>query len=204
MSCTEFSQKGFLFIFNELSEHEADTFRQHLTHCESCRESFESARSIVDQLKNFPSKSPDASVRHHILAEARNAQIQISNKRKKDFWNLIINRIKEMTTEHSHLMRWAFPTAALLVLMTIFLSRYIQPSQQLNLASYDSEWQDHFFAEADYINGEITRVQSGELLVASLNMDEDDNEPIEENSISDNIDDLRSNLEEFESIYYTI
>jgi len=203
MDCKEFNEKGYLFIYNELKKSEAEAFRRHLRHCEFCRESLDHVKIVLDQLDRLPEEAPDTVVRRHILEEARNAQIQIKTYPRQISWGRYLNRLKELFYRPRSL-HWALPAAALLVLLTVFVDRFIQTSQNMKMISSDSEWQDHFFTEADWINGEIDRVESGELLIVTLNLEEENVDQTEESSISDYIDDLRSYFDEIESVYYNI
>lgn len=160
MSCPEFEKHGILYQSGELPEKLREDFEEHLSRCEACQEQMANLNLFVDALERLPLAAPDAAVRRRILKAARR-QTPLA-------W--LTGWIREIHSEWfaRHPVTWGLSLAGaaiVLVLLVVYPFKE-KPAPNLEPTSDLFAWQDDFLAEASFIEDEIDRVESGNLLVS--------------------------------------
>ena len=168
MSCQEFNKRGYLFLSGELSRKERYLFRRHLKKCQDCYKRFDDARKMWKLMGDLPGKEPSNDVRASIFDIARRNRPKLSHSDSFRYWILPVVQKRRIT--------WGICMTAVAV---IFILVIVKPFRSTGTTDSVTEemlvWHDNFFAEADWIENEIDRVESGKLLATyALNTGDDD------------------------------
>lgn len=157
MSCQEFKESGYLYLSNELSPEERACYEKHLRACIECRQALDDVRALWGHLEKLPEQGPSEAVRSRILAKARRSPQKQSLNRRIRAWTASIMLHPRLT--------WGISTAAVAVFLLWILVRPFGPgSGGIGQLDPHLAWQDDFMAEADWIDNELDRVESGVLL----------------------------------------
>lgn len=195
MSCPEFERKGYLFLSEELDRSERTDFKKHLKQCPDCREALKKVEETWNLMERLPFESPSPETREVVLKHARRKKTQSS------FWERF-KSVLDFWTFHRGLSLGLSAVAVtailLLVLARPFGRRGVDGETIL-------EWQDNFIAEADWIDKEIDRVESGLLLINYTSSEEEYSEPEDWLSpMSQDLDWIRGKVEELVKTIYGI
>ncbi len=150
MSCPRFEKEGVLFLAGELNSDERNAFEKHLAECVDCRKMATEAKDMWRGIEKLPKVAPGKSVKKAILKASR---------RQREKVPLI-----ERMFPNPRLI-WGLSAAAVAIILIFIV---VDPLNYVHLKPVvqqsDLSWDDDFFAQADFIDQEIDRVQSGVLL----------------------------------------
>jgi cbb3-type cytochrome oxidase subunit 3 len=193
MPCPDFEGKEYLFLSDELKKFDRLVYLRHIKQCTACREKLENARFIWDQIRGLPKESPSPEVRNRILDKAFqcNKQAGLSAIQR--------NRIKlQFITSRS---TWRFATVIAMGLLFIGINVILFRSFRINRMDSSQSataftWQDDFYSEVSFLDSEINRVDSGQLLVNYFSEDEKAMELDDHlSTMSEDIDWIRSEID---------
>jgi hypothetical protein len=193
MPCPDFEGKEYLFLSDELKKFDRIGYLRHIKQCTACREKLETARFIWDQIRGLPKESPSPAVQNRILDEAfhRNKQAGLSAIQK--------NRIKlQFITPR---LTWRFASVIAMALLFIGINIIIFRSFRSNRtdsaqSSTAFTWQDDFYSEVSFLDSEINRVDSGQLLVSYFSEDEKNSEWDDHlSTMAEDLDWIRSEID---------
>ena len=190
MSCNQFKNKGYLYLSNELSHTEASDFKHHLAECKVCREAFKEVKRLFMQLNDLPLEKPNPDIRNRILNQAGR------NPVNQNVWAHMKLWFKERDLHRRHIS-WAISIATLAVFFLLVAIHYTDHYRIDNtMPAALMDWQDDFLAEADWIEQEIDRVDSGDFLMSgfTIKMTESDEEGL--STLSKEIDGLQVEIED--------
>ena len=157
MSCREFEKKGYLYLFGELTPSEETEFENHLNRCSACRNELEDARTMRERMGRLSLERPGSRVRKAVLAKSRRRGKRVGVLVKVGEWTKRRMAVRPVA--------WGVPVAAVVLLLLALFIRFPVKREAGESVVVDTlEWQDDFFAQADWIDNEIERVGSGELL----------------------------------------
>jgi hypothetical protein len=167
MSCRTFEKKGYLYLSGELSVGERRTFENHLERCAECREILAEVETLWNRMEKLPLTKPDRETRNAIFAEAkRERKVSSVPHRLRALWQFDLPKPR---------LLWGIPaTVVVIVLMMLVLRPFttVETSRMGQEAAL--EWQDDFMAEADWLDQELDRVESGTLLASYGVFEEND------------------------------
>ena len=196
MSCSEFKKKGYLYFFRELSKPERAIYRKHVKKCPDCREELEKLRATWHVMERAEHERPSPGIRETILEHARRKSARTSVGEKLRSW-------MGWWETHPSLSLGVSAAAVAVILLFVFVRpferfRLDRPAQE---AGY--EWQDDFLAQADWMEQEINRIESGNLL-ASYYPSEDEYSEFNEDFVSPLSEDLNRIRGEVENLMEAI
>ena len=171
MSCRRFETTGYLYLSDELSSSERKAYKRHLKACPVCQQQLDEASTLWRHIADIPLERPDPSVRNAILDRARTSSKKKGIKR-------ILDAVGDMFFFHPR-MTYGISIAAATVVMFLVVVYPILDSRDDVLQALTMEWQDDFIAEADYLDKELDRLESGILLanyteIESTDIEEDE------------------------------
>lgn len=156
MSCSEFKTTGYLFLSGELSRTESGSFRRHLRECPVCRRQYAEARTIWKEVEALPYDRPASSVKKAVLERARRGRARRGIVR-------FLGALGDQFSLHPAAMYGASLATAAVFLFFVMI-RPMMPNRAVPLVRTALAWQDDFMAEADYLDKELDRLESGVLL----------------------------------------
>jgi len=196
MSCPEFERKGYLYFFKELSRSEREEFKSHLKGCPTCLEELERMKETWRLMERMEQESPTSETRGAILRQARRRNVRTSIGERLRSW---VN-----WWEIHRGLSWGMSAAVVIVILLFVLVRPFErfrPGASIEEETY--AWQDDFIAQADWMEQEIDRIESGNLL-ASYYPSEDDYSEFDEDFVSPLSEDLNRIRGEVENLMETI
>jgi hypothetical protein len=150
MFCPRFEKEGYFFLAGELNPGEQKAFETHLAECDACRQMLKEVKTSWGQIEKLSKVKPGKSVRKAVLQAARRPREKVS----------FIERLFPNPR-----LVWGLSAAAVAVILILIVA---SPLNRNGLKSITTQsefsWDDDFFAQADFIDREIDRVQSGALL----------------------------------------
>ncbi len=152
MACEKFRTQGTLYLSGELRTLERIRYEKHLERCPECAEQLQQARAIWNLCSSLNLDVPESRTREGILRAAQRTEPHKPAYRIP-FDRKYFGRI-ERTVVWSLALAACF-TAAFLIQQQI--------SFRNGLVSRTA-WNDLFYADADWIQNELKRIQSGSLL----------------------------------------
>ncbi len=156
MSCPEFKRFGFLFLSGELSRDEKRFYRAHIKECLECRQELFDARTIMKTIKNrVVLERPGKEARESILKKIR--------KERVSFFEKIVDEIKSALLPRRLII--GFSSAVVVVVLIFFGVQYIHHQKIMDVdRALVLKWDDDFYSNVEWMDSEIDRVKSGELL----------------------------------------
>ncbi len=196
MSCQEFEQKAYLYFFKELTRSEREGFKNHLKGCPTCREELERMKETWRLMERMEQESPAFETRRAILKQARRRNARTSIGERLRSWVNWWGTHRELS--------WGVSAAAVVViLLFVLLHPFERFRPGVSIEEETCAWQDDFIAQADWMEQEIDRIGSGNLL-ASYYPSEDDYLELDEDFVSPLSEDLTRVRGEVENLMKTI
>jgi hypothetical protein len=192
MPCPDFKGKDILFLSGELKKSDRIRYLRHLKQCDECQKVLDDTRQMWNQISKLPDAEPSQNVRSRILNEAKR---HVEGKRSA---NKKIVRIRYWTPNPK--LVWTFSTVFGVALLLIMIYIFVRPVQLDMTDPSDTEpnlaWQDDFLSEAAFLDSEIDRIDSGQLLVNYFSEDEQGGEWKDQlSTMSDDLDWIRSEID---------
>lgn len=167
MSCPEFENRGLLYNSGELSTSERIAYEKHIKQCQECREELELIEETWNLMERLPFEKPCSEVLKVILRQARRKKTESSSWEKIRSWFI--------TGLPHRGLAWGLSTAVVALFLIFVIIRPFGGVGPDEGAREDLlSWEDDFLAEADWIESEIDRVESGALLVSYVSSDDED------------------------------
>ena len=160
MSCSQDPHWIYLYLAGELGKKEKTAYEKHLTECATCQQSLAEAEHIFQELKTLEMAEPDPAIVETILNVSRNRKV-------KSKWQKVQSKVKAWFAPRNLVWEVAFSTAVIVLLL------YIRPFQQEMVVKKNNNlaWEDNFYSEVDWMDQEINRVESGELISSYAHSD---------------------------------
>ena len=155
MACREFQKKGFLYLSGEMDTGEMALFEAHLKSCPLCAGAMEEAGKTWSDLHALPRSGPSLKTRKAILDAAR-SNLMHPMQTGRSF------RLPEWLT--SRPVSFGLAAAALVMICIIILFNPLAHLGTAPKANSLLAWEDHFMSNADWIDKELERIDSGRLL----------------------------------------
>lgn len=158
MSCSEMNEWMVLALSGELSGKRMRRLKKHIHRCESCTEAWKELSVTWEAMRELPRDEPGPSVREDVLrhgtADAKRRSAAISAGRRPIHFRPVPRLV------------WAVSCSAAVIMLAVVLLRPVVVSRIGGVANGPSvyDWEDSFIQEADWIDQEIERVESGSLL----------------------------------------
>ena len=198
MPCQEFKEKGYLYLSGELSKDDRDAFARHLRECADCREELGRYKALWARMEKLSADRPHREVREAILSRSRTAKRPSALGDRLKSW-------ADLFLFHPRLT-WGISAAAVaLIFLFVFIRPFairenVMPTEELTLA-----WQDDFMSEADWLDKELDRYESGTLL-ANYSTEEMDPSGSEEwlSPMSQDLEWIRGKVEDLVKTIYGI
>ncbi|MBN2028857.1 zf-HC2 domain-containing protein [bacterium] len=195
MTCPDFENKVLLFLSGELSSSDKDNFKSHLKTCNACKKAFESIQQTWDALDRLPQEHPNPEIRKTILKQVQKAVVKTSLLTRLSIW------IKKRIMPRKYV--WGISTVAVTALLIFFITHPFdqkEPDQVVQTEAF--EWEDDFFSQAEWINSEINRMESGQFVTTYTFME--DEPPEFQETLSPMSEDLNWIREQVENLMRTI
>lgn len=197
MSCRRFETTGYLYLSDELIASERKAYKRHLKTCPNCQQQLAEASALWKQIADIPLERPDPTVRNAILDRARAAPKKKGIKR-------IFDAVGDLFFFHPRLTYGVSIAAAVVIMIFIVISPMLESREDV-FQSAGLEWQDTFLAEADYLDKELDRLESGVLLANYSTSDEGSSEDDDWLSpMSQDLNWIRSKVENLVKTIYGI
>ena len=160
MSCSQNPHWVYLYLAGELSKKEKAAYEKHVAECSTCQQNLAEAGHIFQELETLEMAEPDPAIVETILNVSRRRKIE--NK-----WQKVQSKIKAWFAPRNLVWEVAFSTAVIVLLL------YIRPFQQEMAVKANDHlaWEDNFYSEVDWLDQEINRVESGELISSYAHSD---------------------------------
>lgn len=192
MACPKWEKKQFLYLSSEMTKKDRLEFEAHLKTCDSCQKYLEWIQSTFNDFEQISNIKPGRQLKKSILLEARK---KIHPKKQRtwlpDFEKWILPRKVTVAISFTLVMIISF------AVFQTFKNQMITPEEDI------LPWEDDFFAEVSYLDEEINRVGSGNLLSSIPEIDS----PSKEgwlSPMSDDIMELKDNVQNIMSTLYGI
>lgn len=197
-TCPEFKRFGFLYLSGELSPENQKDYKKHVSTCDICPEELASAKEIWANVASLPHAIPSDHVKKSIMSLA------CRNKKKSSISETLNRWIDEILPRRGWV--WGLSTAAAVLLVMFILIRPFNIFRSDGEGAVSEElltWDDDFLSEADWLESELDRVESGSLLASYTTQEEETTESMEWLSpMSEDIDWIRGQVEDLvKSIY---
>jgi predicted anti-sigma-YlaC factor YlaD len=191
MSCPRFEKEGYLFLSGELNPGEQKAFETHLAECDACRQTMEEVKNSWWQIEKLSKVRPGKSVRKAVLQAARRPREKVS----------FIERLFPNPR-----LVWGLSAAAAAIILIFIIASPLNRNGLKSISGHSEfSWDDDFFAQADFIEREIDRVQSGALLTNYFSSAEDPSESDLLNSVlSPDIDRIKDKVVDLARTIYGI
>jgi hypothetical protein len=191
MSCSRFKKEGHLFLANELDTKTYKAFQSHLAQCTICQQMLKEAEAVLHRVEKMPKLKPNKSVQKAILRASRKSHEKIS----------IVERIFPNPR-----LTWSLSAVAVAVILVFILVRpFGDHSSEQAQQPYLLTWNDNFYAEADWMNQELDRVGSGNLLTHYFTYTEDQSdEDMLDSIISSDLDWIKNKVVDLAKTIYGI
>ena len=161
MPCPDYKGKEYLFLSREMNRYDRIRYLRHLKGCHHCKEALEQARVIWNQMENLTQHSPNPEIRKDIFnaARMRNLRVGVSKIEKTGLRQWMTN------PRFSWGLATAFVVAFAMIITSYIFIRSRQPNHNELLVDENIlTWQDDFLFEVEFLDTEISRVESGQLL----------------------------------------
>ena len=166
MTCPDFEKKVYLYLSGELDASEKNEFESHLKECLTCEKEFKDIQQTWLAMEHLPENKPAPEIRQTILREAQKAVVKPSRFSGLSTW------IDTWIIPRKWL--WGLSTAAVAVTLVLFIIQPFGRKEQDQLVQADIlSWDDDFFSQAELINSEIDRIESGQFMTTYTFMEED-------------------------------
>ncbi len=195
MTCPDFEKKVYLYLSGELNPEQNNDFKNHLKKCITCEKEFKNVKQIWLALDQLPQEKPNRETKKTILEHAKKNKVKFSYFKKLSVW------INEWIVPKKWL--WGLSTAAVSCLLILFFLRpFDQKEDNQNTQTPTFEWEDNFSSQAEWINSEIDRMESGQFLTTFTFMEDD--QPQFEETLSPMSEDLNWIRDQVENLMRTI
>ena len=161
MPCPDYEGKEYLFLSREMNRSDRIRYLRHLKGCHHCVEKLEQARGIWNQMENLTPHTPNPEIRKDIFnaARIRNQRAGVSKIEKTGLRQWMTN------PRLSWGLATAFVVAFAMIITSYIFIRSNRPNlNELLVKENILTWQDDFLTEVEFLDTEISRVESGQLL----------------------------------------
>lgn len=195
MTCPDFENNVYLYLSGELTPSDRNDFKSHLKTCDACKRAFENVQQTWNALNRLPQENANPEIRKTILKQAQKAIVKTSPIERLSIW------VRERIMPKKVI--WGISTVAVTTLLIFFITYPFdqkEPDQVVQAEVF--EWEDDFFSQAELINSEINRMESGQFVTTYTFME--DEPPEFQESLSPMSEDLNWIREQVENLMRTI
>lgn len=166
MTCPDFENKVYLYLSGELDPSEKNDFKNHFKKCETCAKAFKSVQRTWFELNRLPLEKPDQDIKQTILEQSKKMEAKTFRLNRLSSW------INEWIIPRKWL--WGMSTVAVAVLLIFFITHpFGKNDMDKSLQEQGFEWEDDFLSQADWLDNEINRMESGQFLTGYISMEEE-------------------------------
>ena len=191
MVCPKSEKEIYLYISGEMAPKAISRFQKHMAACRDCQKVLADSTEVMERLREMKTVRPGKKTRRMILQAAGEARKQEPACRR-----IRLKWLSDRRSRSRMIREFSLAAAAAGFLIILYLLRFsIFQGTYPDSPAAVAAWQDDFFAQVDWFNQEIERIESGELLV-SMTADDEDASPYDEMSLwNDDLRDIRMDMD---------
>ncbi len=195
MTCSDFEKKVYLYLSGELNHSEKNVFKLHLKSCTTCQKVFKNVNDTWSAMIHLPVEKPSRETRKMIIEQAKEKKVRPSLPNRLSQW------IEAWILPKKWL--WGISTVAVaLLLIFIITNPFDHRESDQPVQTQILDWEDDFFSQAEWINSEIDRMESGQFVTTYTFIE--DEPPDFQETLSPLSEDLNWIREQMENLITTI